>query len=277
MKPGEEDQWPPKYWKFQLETAESPKVEVAFTDPRRFGRIRLVDCPGDSIRKFSPLVENGPDPVVDPDIFTEEFLRTKMHSRHVPIKALLLDQAFISGIGNWVGDEVLYQAQLHPEQYSDDFNDEQIKKLYQMIRHVCQTAVDKLGDSDQFPEDWLFNHRWGKGSQGSGSKLPNGEKLAFLTVGGRTSCYAPNLQKKSGRVAPGVKEEPLVPADEKPAASKVAGSGSQKQPSRKKNRPRKRPSRLKRGQDPPRERWRRPKERKLLRRRSRDKVSPIRQ
>jgi formamidopyrimidine-DNA glycosylase len=209
MKPGEADQWPPKFWKFQLETDSKPSVEVAFTDPRRFGRVRLVTCPGDEVRKHSPLVENGPDPVVDKDIFTEEFLRTKMTKRHVPIKALLLDQAMISGIGNWVADEVLYQSKLHPEQYSDDFSDSQIQKLYEAIRFVTQMACDKLGDSDQFPDDWLFNYRWGKGGKGASSALPNGEKLAFITVGGRTSCYAPGVQKKTGRVAPGMKVEPL--------------------------------------------------------------------
>ncbi|KAL2170237.1 hypothetical protein VTG60DRAFT_5105 [Thermothelomyces hinnuleus] len=208
MKPEEMDVWPPKYWKFHLVT-ENPAVEVAFTDPRRFGRVRLVDCPGESIRKFSPLVENGPDPVVDTDVFTEDYLREKMRSRHVPIKALILDQTIISGIGNWVGDEVLYQAKLHPEQYCDDFSDEQITRLYKSIRHVCQFAVDKLGDSDQFPEDWLFHYRWGKGQKGAVGHLPSGEKLAFLTVGGRTSCYVPEIQKKSGRIVPGVKEEPI--------------------------------------------------------------------
>ncbi|SCO11872.1 related to formamidopyrimidine-DNA glycosylase [Fusarium fujikuroi] len=206
MKEGEHDQWPPKFWKFQFKTEGS---EVAFTDARRFGRVRLVDCPGDQIRKHSPLVENGPDPVVDLDRFTEDYLRSKMRARHVPIKALLLDQAMISGIGNWVADETLYQAKLHPEQYCNEFNDAQIATLYEMIRYVCQTAVDKLGDSDEFPEHWLFNYRWGKGAKGAATKLPNGEKLAFITVGGRTSCYAPGVQKKTGNAAPGIKEEPL--------------------------------------------------------------------
>ncbi|KAM7207447.1 hypothetical protein V8F20_002133 [Naviculisporaceae sp. PSN 640] len=218
MKPEEIDEWPPKYWKFQLKTEDDPAVEVAFTDPRRFGRVRLVDCPGESIRKFSPLVENGPDPVVDTDIFTEEYLEKKMRSRHVPIKALLLDQAFLSGIGNWVADEVLYQAKLHPEQYCDDFSDAEIKELYKSIRYVCQLAVDKLGDSDEFPEHWLFNYRWDKGKKGKSSHLPNGEKLAFVQVGGRTSCYAPNVQKKTGKVAPGIKEE-LIESEEEEAES----------------------------------------------------------
>ncbi|CAK7200775.1 hypothetical protein SEUCBS139899_003474 [Sporothrix eucalyptigena] len=217
LKADEVDAWPPKFWKFRFETESDPKVEVAFTDPRRFGRVRLVDCPGASIRKYSPLVENGPDPVVDADTtFTEEYFLATLHKRHVPIKALLLDQSFISGIGNWVGDEVLFHARLHPEQYCDEFSDAQMKKLYQSIKFVCRTAVDLLGDSDRFPADWLFQHRWGKGSKGSVAQLPNGEKLAFLTVGGRTSCFAPALQKKSGNVAPGIKEEPVVIKEEKP-------------------------------------------------------------
>lgn len=190
--------------------------------PSRFGRVRLVDCPGDEIRKTSPLVENGPDPVVDKDVFTEQYLKDKMRKKHVPLKAFILDQAMISGIGNWVADESLYQARLHPEQYCDDFTDEEIKRLHDSITNVCQTACDLLADSDQFPDDWLFNHRWGKGKKTS-SALPNGEKLAFITVGGRTSCYAPSLQKKTGLVAPGIKEEPLENGDseEKPKKSKA--------------------------------------------------------
>lgn len=224
MKPGEAEIWPPKYWKFQLETDDDPAVEIAYTDPRRFGRVRLVDCPGKDIRKHSPLVENGPDPVVDTDIFTEEFLRQKMKSRHVPIKALLLDQATLSGIGNWVGDEVLYQAKLHPEQYCNEFSDEQITKLYESIRYVCQLACDKLGDSDQFPEDWMFHYRWGKGKKGAASHLPNGERLAFLKVGGRTSCYAPDVQKNTGHIVEGVKEEPIVSDDDEPKKKPAAKS-----------------------------------------------------
>ncbi|KAK3186279.1 hypothetical protein K4F52_005043 [Lecanicillium sp. MT-2017a] len=209
MKDSEYEEWPPKFWKFHLTTEGKTPVEIAFTDARRFGRVRLVDCPGEQIRKFSPLVENGPDPVVDKDVFTEDYLRSKMTSRHVPIKALLLDQAMISGIGNWVADETLYQAKVHPEQYCDDFGDAEIKKIYDSIKYVCDLAVEKLGDSDQFPEHWLFNHRWGKGSKDASAKLPNGEKLAFITVGGRTSCYAPGVQKKTGRVPDSAKTEPI--------------------------------------------------------------------
>lgn len=87
-----EEQWPPKFWKFTMETTgnDEDKVEVAFTDPRRLARIRLVDCPAEDIRKNTPLKENGPDPVVDQAIFTEEFVEKLMNKKKVPIKALLL-------------------------------------------------------------------------------------------------------------------------------------------------------------------------------------------
>lgn len=104
-------------------------------------------------------------------------------------------------------DEILYHAKLHPEQYSDTFSAAQLKQLHTSILYVCQTAVDALGDSTKFPEEWLFNHRWGKGKKDVPGTLPNGAKLTFLTVGGRTSCVVPSVQKKTGAVAGEVKQE----------------------------------------------------------------------
>jgi formamidopyrimidine-DNA glycosylase len=71
--------------------------------------------------------------------------------------------------------------------------------------YVCQTAVDLLADSNKFPEEWLFRHRWGKGKKDAPKELPNGEKIIHLTVGGRTSCVVPSIQKKTGPAAADVK------------------------------------------------------------------------
>lgn len=299
-KPEESPEWPPKYWKFVLETAEEPKCEAAFVDLRRFARIRLIDCAADQMRNVSPLVENGPDPVIDKDVVTEEWLAEKLGSKRVPVKALLLDQANISGIGNWVrtfrgilfllgrqfgscsidictsqstllceqsraarhdleantcsyprnrfcyvefraslnnadpnvhrlgacasistkhqlsfyidanlfdSDEIMYDARIHPEQYSNTLTTTQIKQLHKSIHYVCSFAVDNLADSSKFPEEWLFKHRWGKGRKDSSTTLPNGSKFVFMTVGGRTSCVVPSVQKKTGPVAGDVKNE----------------------------------------------------------------------
>ncbi len=98
-----ESEWPPKYWKFILQLEGDPECEVAFVDKRRLGRVRLVDAAAEDMRKTTPLKENGPDPVIDKDILTVDWLSKKLRSKKVPVKALLLDQANISGIGNWVG------------------------------------------------------------------------------------------------------------------------------------------------------------------------------
>ncbi|KAF6818555.1 Formamidopyrimidine-DNA glycosylase [Colletotrichum plurivorum] len=212
----EADAWPPKHWRFLLSTDDSPAVEAAFTDPRRFGRVRLVDCPAESIRSHSPLEENGPDPVVDADVFTEEYLAERMLARRTPVKAFLLDQANVSGVGNWVADEVLFQARLHPGQQVNDLTPAQVTRLWECVRDVCGTAVEVLGDSDRFPDDWLFSHRWGKktSKKGGAPTLPSGEELAFVTVAGRTSCIAPALQKKTVRAA--LAEAPPVEPESPP-------------------------------------------------------------
>ncbi|KAK2733414.1 hypothetical protein FQN55_003374 [Onygenales sp. PD_40] len=199
--------WPPKFWKFMLEMDDSAKTEAAFVDARRLGRVRLVDCPGADIRKHTPLKENGPDPVLDKDTVSVDWLIKKLGSKRVPIKALLLDQANISGLGNWMGDEVLYHAKIHPEQYSNTLQPDQIKQLHSSIHYVCSTSVDLLGNSDQFPDDWLFNHRWSKGKKNHPQTLPNGDKIVFVTVGGRTSAVVPAVQKKTGPVAGDVGDE----------------------------------------------------------------------
>ncbi|KAF2145410.1 uncharacterized protein K452DRAFT_264406 [Aplosporella prunicola CBS 121167] len=201
-----DSEWPPKYWKFILEVDGDEKCEAAFVDPRRLGRIRLVDADGEQLRNTTPLKENGPDPVIDKDILTQEWLVKKLKSKKVPIKALLLDQANISGVGNWVGDEVLYQAKIHPEQYSNTFSEEQVKTLHDSLINVCDIAVSTRGDSSQFPDDWLMKHRWGKGKKDA-NKLPNGDKIIFLKVGGRTSAVVPRVQKKTGEVTADVKDE----------------------------------------------------------------------
>lgn len=100
-KPADKE-WPPKYAKFLLETSDESKTEAAFVDARRLSRIRLVDCPADEIRQHTPLKENGPDPVADKDIVNEAWLMEKLRKKRMPIKALLLDQANLSGIGNWM-------------------------------------------------------------------------------------------------------------------------------------------------------------------------------
>lgn len=127
-------------------------------------------------------------------------------------------------------DEVLYHARIHPEQYSNTLSDEQISQLWSSIHYVCSTSVDLLGNADQFPADWLFKYRWNKGKKDAPQKLPNGEKITFITVGGRTSAVVPSVQKKTGPVAKDVSSEDLGSngGDKKSAAAGKRKRGTTK-------------------------------------------------
>jgi len=98
-KPGDH-QWPPRFHKFIFKLQNSTN-EIAFVDARRLARIRLIDhVDGYDLRNVSPLKENGPDPVQEPPSL--EWLKTQLTARKVPVKAWLLNQSAIAGIGNWV-------------------------------------------------------------------------------------------------------------------------------------------------------------------------------
>ncbi|PHH82253.1 hypothetical protein CDD82_6572 [Ophiocordyceps australis] len=196
LKDDELSAWPPRFCKFHVTTADSPPVQAAFTDVRRFARVYLVDGPAAAIRHLCPLAGRGPDPVVDTHVFTLQWFSAALRLRRIPVKAWLLDQQNISGIGNWVADEALFHARIHPEQQTNMLDDAAAQALYHAVCYVCRTAVSLLGDSDRFPDHWLFNHRWSKASKQPPS-LPNGQALSFVTVAGRTSCYAPALQSKT--------------------------------------------------------------------------------
>lgn len=138
-------------------------------------------------------------------------------------------------------DEVLYDAKIHPEQYSNTLTAAQVAQLHKSMRYVCQYAVDHLSDSSTFPEEWLFKHRWGKGKKDSVNTLPNGERFVYLTVGGRTSCVVPSVQRKTGPVAGDV---------DKTAKKRKAQSDDEESPKeRKKTGPRQRKSEARRSRE----------------------------
>uniref|UniRef100_A0A804PXJ5 Formamidopyrimidine-DNA glycosylase catalytic domain-containing protein n=1 Tax=Zea mays TaxID=4577 RepID=A0A804PXJ5_MAIZE len=141
--------------------------------------------------KFFAELDDGPDALFEPmsvDSFLDSLGRKK-----IGIKALLLDQSFISGIGNWIADEVLYQSRIHPLQIASNLPRESCEALHQSIEEVVKYAVEVDADMDRFPKEWLFHHRWGK----KPGKV-DGKKIEFITAGGRTTAYVPQLQKLVG-------------------------------------------------------------------------------
>ncbi|KAG5723168.1 hypothetical protein E4T56_gene235 [Termitomyces sp. T112] len=112
------------------------------------------------------------------------------------MKALLLDQSFSAGVGNWVADEILYNARIHPEHRCNTLSLERLTALHHYTSKVCTIAVAANADDRRYPDHWLFKHRWGKGKKEHSLRLPSGDPatIKWVTVGGRTSAYVEELQ-----------------------------------------------------------------------------------
>lgn len=119
----------------------------------RFAKVRLLRDPPSE----EPVKLLGPDAYSNMPSVAE--FTTSLRRYRRPIKALLIDQGILSGIGNWVADEVLYQASIFPEVKGDMVTETQAELIHTAICDVLNTAVDAGANSESFPSSWLFHHR----------------------------------------------------------------------------------------------------------------------
>ena len=94
----------------------------------------------------------------------------------------MLDQnKLVSSVGNWVADEVLFQAGIHPESRAT-LSDAQVARLHESLRDVLWSRSDAT-EAEAFPPTWLFHYRWGKGAVARRAGQRGGS-ISFSTVGG---------------------------------------------------------------------------------------------
>jgi formamidopyrimidine-DNA glycosylase len=176
--------WPPRFTRLQLVFDDGAELVVA--DARRLGRIRLRDDPSkeppisllgfDAHRALPPLPR----------------FRALVRARSAPLKALLLDQGFAAGVGNWIADEVLYQARLDPRRRANTLTDAEIARMRTALKRVVDTSVRLSNDSDRYPRGWLFHRRWGRNPR---AVTIRGQRIRHITVGGRTTAWVPDVQR----------------------------------------------------------------------------------
>ncbi len=117
---------------------------LVFDDPRKFGRWWLTQNPQ------GVLAHLGPEPLA-PE-FTPQALAQRLHGRRARLKALLLDQRVIAGIGNIYADEALHRAGLHPLRPANTLGPREIVALWQALRAVLQEGIARNGASI----DWMY-------------------------------------------------------------------------------------------------------------------------
>jgi formamidopyrimidine-DNA glycosylase len=184
---GSRADWPPRFTKLQLRFADGG--ELALADGRRLGRIRLRRDPA-AEPPISALGFDAWRALPSPVRF-----HAMLRARKAPIKAVLLDQSFAAGIGNWIADEVLYQAGIAPRRRASTLSAAEARRLRAKIRSVIGRAVGAGSDSDRFPRWWLFHRRWGHRRGGPPATTVRGEHIRHETVGGRTTAWVPTAQR----------------------------------------------------------------------------------
>ena len=159
---------------------------LVFSDPRMFGRVRF-HCGKDAPAWWSAL-----PPAVTSREFTLTALRVIFARRaRAPLKALLLMQEFFPGIGNWMADEILWQARLHPRTPGGSLDAAEQHALWKTLRIVSRVALKTIGvDWSDPPDDWLIHQRWKK----SGICPRHGTALERATIGGRTTAWCARCQ-----------------------------------------------------------------------------------
>ena len=166
-------------------------MELRYTDIRRFGRMLLV--PESGMAEF--LGHLGKEPL---QIGAEEFCKD-FSSRRARIKAVLLDQRVLRGVGNIYADESLFRARLHPARIAASLTKKQLLALHRAVREILEAAirfrgssisdyVDAKGKRGNFQERHRVYQRKGKPC------FRCREKIRRVIVAGRSSHFCPRCQ-----------------------------------------------------------------------------------
>jgi len=156
---------------------------LAFDDQRKFGEIELIK----DVDEFLQKRGIAPDAL---HLDLSEYQRI-FRTHRGALKALLLNQQLIAGIGNLYADEILFHVRMHPATEAARLSDKDLKRLFRATHYVLEKAIALKTDFNRVPKTWLLTHR------GKAGRCPRcGRALRSATIGGRTSWFCPHCQRR---------------------------------------------------------------------------------
>ncbi len=166
--------------------------EIRFLDPRKLGTLRLVD---DETELTADL---GPEPL-DPS-FTPEVLASRLKGRSAPIKALLLDQSIVAGVGNIYADEALFAAGIRPTRAAKRLSRADHSALHAAIVDALSRAVEELAGLMPAGEP-LAETSLGRNvlrvPRAAGQPCPrDGGEIRRQVIRGRSAYFCPRCQPR---------------------------------------------------------------------------------
>ncbi len=190
---GQDSSEPPRFTRATIHLEDD--TNIFFRDPRKFGVMWLAKDTKDVESKL------GPEPLEAG--FTPQVLAQRLAKRTAPIKALLLDQKLIAGIGNMYADEALFASGIHPERSGGSLSQEEIERLHGNIQRILREAIGNKGASvdTYFRPDGTEGraHYEFKVAHGLGGKnCPVcGTPIERIAVRNRGTYFCPRCQPKS--------------------------------------------------------------------------------
>ena len=164
-------------------------IRVTFTDPRRFGLMDL--CEGDGLEHHPLLAALGPEPLFDS--FNAPSFQRVLSGRATPIKAALLDQKTVSGLGNIYVCESLFRAGIHPRRPAGSLTKAEVAALTDAIKAVLAEAIEAGGRHSGTINDPMAN--WATSSTGSPSMIARVNPVPAAAV--KSPCngsFSPGVQ-----------------------------------------------------------------------------------
>lgn len=172
------------------------QTELRYNDVRKFGTMHLFKIG----KEFTipPLDKLGPDPFGK--LYTLEYLAEKLRKTTRMIKAALLDQTIIAGLGNIYVDEVLFLSRIHPETRANLLSEDEVNIIWENARHVLEAAVEQGGTTirsyvDGEGEMGMFQQQLYVYAQTGKPCQTCGAEIIKLKVAGRGTHICPACQK----------------------------------------------------------------------------------
>ena len=162
--------------------------ELRFIDGRKFGKLWLANDPEEVLPTL------GPDPLGGQ--FTPEVLAQGFHRRNAPVKALLLEQSIVSGMGNLYADESLFLAGINPLRPASELSAEEVARLRNAIVSALTDAVEKYDQSrnEGWPDPPLGLSAWSIPRERGGSCPRCTGPISAVRVRGRGTRFCPRCQ-----------------------------------------------------------------------------------
>ncbi len=155
---------------------------LAFRCPRKLGKLRIID----DVDGFIARQRLGPDALA---IGRKQFVEAVGPSAS-PIKAALMDQHKLAGVGNLWSDEALYQTGIDPRRPACELDRDTLEEIRKVMRAALEAAVAAGANYSDLPEDWLIRNRR------KGAECPRCDgTIVSAKVGGRTAYFCSKHQK----------------------------------------------------------------------------------